>query len=242
MTRTTIRTEDITASEVTTAKMATDPTDASNLASGTVATARLGSGTASSSTVLHGNNTWAAPEGGGLKLITSQTNNSAVASWNFGDVFSATYDAYLVTITGIVNVTGSQETRIKIGVSNLSSVETFGFAMNEFNSNGVNYQRRSGAGDSGFQYIDLNNTVGSDPTSCQLFIQAPFSSTEPTSVTGQSTYYHTGVGGDSWAHGIIGAMATSNASSASFQLQSSSGNIGSSSHTARVSVYGLAES
>ncbi len=181
------------------------------------------------------------PEGG-LKLITSQTNNSAVASWNFGDVFSATYDAYLVTITGIVNVNGSQETRIKIGVSNLSSVETFGFAMNEFNSNGVNYQRRSGAGDSGFAYIDLNNTVGSDPTSCQLFIQAPFSSTEPTSVTGQSTYYHTGVGGDSWAHGIIGAMATSNASSASFQLESSSGNIGSSSHTARVSVYGLAES
>jgi len=42
MARTTIRTEDVTDSEVTTAKMATDPTDASNLASGTVADARLG--------------------------------------------------------------------------------------------------------------------------------------------------------------------------------------------------------
>lgn len=41
MARTTIRTEDITASEVTTAKMATDPTNASNLASGTVPTARM---------------------------------------------------------------------------------------------------------------------------------------------------------------------------------------------------------
>ena len=42
MARTTIRTEDITASEVTTAKMAVDPTNATNLASGTVADARLG--------------------------------------------------------------------------------------------------------------------------------------------------------------------------------------------------------
>ena len=42
MARTTIRTEDITASEVTTAKMATDPTNADNLASGSVPAARLG--------------------------------------------------------------------------------------------------------------------------------------------------------------------------------------------------------
>jgi len=42
MARTTIRTEDITASEVTTAKMATDPTNASNLSSGDVPLAQLG--------------------------------------------------------------------------------------------------------------------------------------------------------------------------------------------------------
>ena len=41
MARTTIRTEDITASEVTTAKMATDPTNASNLSSGDVPLAQL---------------------------------------------------------------------------------------------------------------------------------------------------------------------------------------------------------
>ena len=42
MARTTIRTEDITASEVTTAKMAVDPTNASNLSSGDVPLAQLG--------------------------------------------------------------------------------------------------------------------------------------------------------------------------------------------------------
>ena len=60
MARTTIRTEDVTDSEVTTAKMATDPTNASNLASGTVGSARMGSGTASSSTILYGDGTWKA--------------------------------------------------------------------------------------------------------------------------------------------------------------------------------------
>ena len=42
MARTTIRTEDVTDSEVTTAKMATDPTNASNLSSGSVPLAQLG--------------------------------------------------------------------------------------------------------------------------------------------------------------------------------------------------------
>jgi hypothetical protein len=58
MARTTIRTEDVTDSEVTTAKMATDPTNASNLASGTVGSARMGSGTASASTILYGDGSW----------------------------------------------------------------------------------------------------------------------------------------------------------------------------------------
>jgi len=46
-------------------KLATDPSNASNLASGTVPTARLGSGTASSSTFLRGDQTYAEAGGGG---------------------------------------------------------------------------------------------------------------------------------------------------------------------------------
>lgn len=227
--------------EVATANMATDPTNASNLASGTVPTARLGSGSASSSTVLHGNGTWAAPEGGGLKLITSATNNSEVASWNFGDVFSATYDVYFVAMSHVTNASSSQETRLKIGVSNLSSVETFGFALEERNVNNTQYTRVSTSA----SYIDLNNTCGSgEPGSASFWIYNPFSSALQTSVVGQSIYYHTGLGGNSWAVAMFGGMATSAASSASMQLQASSGNLGSATANivARVSVYGLAES
>ena len=54
--------------------------NATNLGSGTVPTARLGTGSASSSTILYGDNTWAAAAGGGGKLLqvvnTSQASSS----------------------------------------------------------------------------------------------------------------------------------------------------------------------
>ena len=79
-------------------KLATDPSNATNLASGTVPTARLGSGTASSSTVLYGDQTYKAEPGGGLVLIETQTNNDAtgVSSFDFENVFTSTYVNYRI--------------------------------------------------------------------------------------------------------------------------------------------------
>lgn len=47
--------------------------NASNLSSGTVDTARLGSGTANSTTFLRGDNTWATPAAGGVSAQTTQS-------------------------------------------------------------------------------------------------------------------------------------------------------------------------
>ena len=68
-------------------KLATDPSNASNLASGTVPTARLGSGTASSSVFLAGDNTWAAAGGG--KLLQVVSTSASV----YHDTTSSTFQA-----------------------------------------------------------------------------------------------------------------------------------------------------
>jgi hypothetical protein len=60
-------------------KLATDPSNATNLASGTVPTARLGSGTASSSTVLYGDQTYKT-EPGLTGWTTGGTSNSLIPS------------------------------------------------------------------------------------------------------------------------------------------------------------------
>jgi len=175
------------------------------------------------------------PEGG-LKLITSATNNSSVASWNFGDVFSATYDNYFVTVNSL-DQDGSQELRLKIGVSNLSTVEDFAFVMWQTDAAGSTTYRASTSA----SYIDLNNTGGTDaPTSAYFYIFDPFSSSLKTRVIGKSTYYRTS--GGTYSMGDIGGTALTAASSASFQFQCSSGDVGSSSITSTVRIYGLAES
>ena len=66
MPRTTIRSEDVTDAQIKTADMAVDPTDASTLASGTIPTARLGSGTASATTFLRGDQSYAAVDTSGI--------------------------------------------------------------------------------------------------------------------------------------------------------------------------------
>ena len=137
MARTTIRTEDITASEVTTAKMATDPTNASNLASGTVGTARMGSGTASSSTILYGDGTWKAePETdtstleNEIAILAFKTQaNGNLARYNLIDQSVDSYeDASGIDAGASTNETRSSGGKYYSGVAGTSSTsKTFSY-------------------------------------------------------------------------------------------------------------------
>ena len=68
--------------------------NATNLGSGTVPTARLGSGTASSTTVLYGDQTYKAEPTGALVKLASGTSSSSASHTFNTSVLSATYDRY----------------------------------------------------------------------------------------------------------------------------------------------------
>jgi hypothetical protein len=97
-----ITTESLLDGEVTDAKISA--LSASKL-SGTIATARLGSGTASSSTFLRGDQTYAAAGGGAWTLIESQTA-SADATIDFTSGINSTYSTYVFVGSELLLNTG----------------------------------------------------------------------------------------------------------------------------------------
>ena len=85
---------------------------ASAIDSGTIATARLGSGTASSSTFLRGDQTYAEAGGGGMDLVSATSITGDVSELTT-DAFSSTYNVYKVYIFG-VKINGSTNNQGKI--------------------------------------------------------------------------------------------------------------------------------
>ena len=113
--------------EVATANMATDPTNASNLASGTVPTARLGSGSASSGTFLRGDGSW---NTAGVSTLAALTDATISASDPAGDsnpsavghlwINSTSGEAYIATR---VTTDDNYWTNIGSGSGNIAPLE-----------------------------------------------------------------------------------------------------------------------
>ena len=87
----------------------------SNIGSGTVPTARLGSGTASSSTFLRGDQTYAAAGGGAWTLIGSQAASSSASLTQTG--LDSTYDHYAIVFSDLHPATDSVELWLRVGDS-----------------------------------------------------------------------------------------------------------------------------
>jgi hypothetical protein len=111
------------------ASCSTDATNASNISSGTVPTARLGSGSATSSTILYGNQTWGAlPSTGALTLLAT-VNASGVSSVSFGSsVITSAYNKYVIEFDGFYTSSNGDQLQMTLSTNNGSGYLSAGYA------------------------------------------------------------------------------------------------------------------
>ena len=133
--------------------------NASNLGSGTVPTARLGTGTASSSVFLAGDNTWAAAGGGKILQVTqgtystqhnNSTTGSATATGASGTITpSATSSTILVLVDNLASCSTAS------GVGAMSGMVLYG----DIGSAGYNLISGEGASGQNYAYGFTTSTT-----------------------------------------------------------------------------------
>jgi hypothetical protein len=150
--------------------------NASNLGSGTVPTARLGTGTASSSTVLYGDQTYKAEPSGSNVLIATRTPSGA-SLIHFDDTeITSTYKRYIIDL---INLNGASAAQFRCRFVNSGGDMTsdyYRWAMKVHSSNNNNWDTYSGANTEHIALTDLNTESGDAyPLSYRIFLEDPSS-------------------------------------------------------------------
>ncbi len=113
--------------------------DVTTKITGVVPAANLGTGTASSSTVLYGDGTFKAEPGGGLVKLLTTTISGAVAAIAFDSTYvTTTYNTYLLVWNGITPSTDNHSIAIALSVNNGVGFPTHTgyFVYNEISGSG----------------------------------------------------------------------------------------------------------
>jgi hypothetical protein len=174
----------------------------------------------------------------GLNFISTTTNNAAVSTWDFTDVFTSTYSVYFMTFENIYLDTANQELRLSVGNSDLSSLENGGFVIWEtiIAATSSTTYRASGSA----TYCDLSDTNSTHiPVSGHCYFSSPQDSSIRTTYYGISRWYRQATNHRMGQFMFYGEDSESHVS---FRFSTSSGNLGSASNVARVTLYGLSES
>lgn len=184
--------------------------NATNLASGTVPTARLGTGTASGTTFLAGDQTYKAA-GGSLEFLGS-TTASSTASISFTSLMSSDYDNYMFVFAGMRPATDGATLQMLLSTDNgssyLSSSYAFVIPVTYYigaSGNGGNTESTSTT------YIQVSSAVGNDADagfSGNIFVSNVNDSAKRTSMHGQwigEEGSNVGAAGHSWGFHLTAA-------------------------------------
>ena len=110
--------------------MAIDKIDVTKGITGVLPTANLGSGTASSSTILYGDQTYKTAPSGGLVHIASASTTSNVSTVDINGCFSATYRNYLLIFDYTPSSNGANpKIRFKDTSNNALTSTNYGYAF-----------------------------------------------------------------------------------------------------------------
>ena len=155
--------------------MAIDKIDVTKGITGVLPTANLGSGTASSSTVLYGDQTYKTAPSGGLVLTGSSVSTTAASAITITNCFSATYQNYLVTGSMIPSTDGSNlRFRLHDG-SNPLSGSSYAYATYQMRIDSGGFSESTG-GSHGADHVQLtsgNSNHISNAAATRMFIFSP---------------------------------------------------------------------
>ena len=196
-------------------------------------------GTASATTYLRGDNAWTTPPAGGLILVTSATLESVVATWDFLECFTSSYTNYLIMISMLSVDTNDKDLYIRFGNADLSSTTSAGREQLLISAGSTTPQYSGSTGSDGMRLTVGQNNSPSLGLSGHIWVYSPEKTGETTYATGAGQYYSDSFV-NSYTYTTYGWFGGD--SIESIRFIAASGSIGDTGQTARVSIYGLAES
>jgi len=148
--------------------------------SGVVETDNLGSGTASSSTVLFGDQTFKTAPSGGLVLISRLTGDGNVSFLNFDNTLTSTYSQYLLSVRTLGTTTDQGNIYLRVTDASGDAKGNGAYSWSRITMEAGNSTLSTGQGEGaneGYLATDMNNGAGTLMSGNYTIINRSFDST-----------------------------------------------------------------